>query len=267
MAGSETRRVAVNSIDEPTHQLRESIDIERLGELADCMAAEGLHQPIGLRGPLDGGRYEIVWGHRRYLAARLLEWDEIEAKVFAADFDPLMAAVSENLQREQMTPLEEARAVARFVEKGCPDAEIARRFRRSNAWVAGRRAILELPADLQAAIQQGAIPLNVARVLGDVDHERYRGELIAEAVRTGATAATADVWRAHYLADRDRIVRNNETVEEIAAARERWIIKIPCEACHAEFEYPATTTLRVCHRCAKDLRAAIDAAAAETAQK
>ena len=58
--------VPMSQITEPPHQLRKTIDIERLGELADSMAAEGLHQPIGLRRIEENDTYEIVWGHRRY---------------------------------------------------------------------------------------------------------------------------------------------------------------------------------------------------------
>jgi ParB family chromosome partitioning protein len=245
--------IPLAAILEPSHRLRETIDAEKLGELADSIAAEGLHQPVGVRGPLTAGVYEIIYGHRRYLACKLLNRATIAAKVYPADFDPLLAAVSENLQREQMTPLEEARAVARFVERGEPDAAIARKFRRSPGWVRSRRELLEMPTDLQEAVQSGQLALGVAAALADIDHPNYRASLIAEAHRTGATTATAELWRQHYLVDRDRIVNNNLVVEEIAARREAWRIVIPCDLCDADKEYQDTRSIRVCIDCARQL--------------
>jgi ParB/RepB/Spo0J family partition protein len=245
--------VLLTQIREPSHRLRERIDPQKLGELADSIAAEGLHQPVGIRGPLAAGEYEIIYGHRRFLACELLHREWIEAKVYPPDFDPLLAAISENLQREQMTPLEEARAVARFVERGEPDAAIARLFRRSTTWVRARRDLLAMPPDLQDAVQAGTLALSVAAALADIDHDTYRLALIKEADRTGATAATAELWRQHYLVDRDRIIGNQLVIEDIQARREAWKIMIPCDLCDTDREYSETTSVRVCLACRRAL--------------
>jgi ParB/RepB/Spo0J family partition protein len=252
---SDFARIRLNLIREPSHRLREKIAPEALGSLADSMAAEGLHQPVGVRGPLIDGTYEIIYGHRRLLAAQLLAWPDIPAMVHPADFDPLLAAVSENLQRADLTPVEEARAIARFVEAGEPDAAIARLFRRSAAWVGARRALLTMPDDLQAAVHAGTLKLGVAAALVDIDHEPYRKSLIAEAARTGATTATAEVWRQHYLTDRERIIGNQLMVEEIMSRREAWKIVVPCDLCDTEQEYQDTRSLRVCVACRNELAA------------
>lgn len=249
-------------IREPSHRLRESIDTERLGALADSLAAEGLHQPIGVRRLADGDGFEIVWGHRRFLAAQLLHWPAIEAKVHDADFDPLLAAVTENNNREDLTPMDDARALARFVERGEPLAAIARLMRRSPVWVSTRLELLSLPADLQDAIHDRELPLAVARALADVDHAPYRTKLIAEAKRAGATARTVEVWAAHYRAERELIVANGLMVEEIASRRDAWKIMIACELCHEDKEYPATRTLRACLECMAELGRMIDERAA-----
>jgi ParB family chromosome partitioning protein len=254
-ANDEYQRVEVALIRGPAHQLRETIDPGPLGELADSMAAEGLHQPLGVRGPDATGGYEVVWGHRRLLAARLLRWDGISARVFPCDYDPLLAAISENLQRADLTPLDEARAVARFVERGQPLVAIARLFRRSEAWIAGRLALLELPEDLQAALSARAVSIAVASALAAIDHAPYRVELLAEAIRTGANASTVDVWRAHYASDRARIISNQLAVAEIAARRDAWRIIVKCDLCDRDSEYQDTQSLRVCTGCGQELAA------------
>lgn len=249
MPTTETRMLPLTLINEPSHRLRESIDAERLGALADSMAAEGLHQPIGARGPLEDGRFEIVWGHRRFLAAELLRWREIEAKLFPSDYDPLLAAVTENNQREDLTPMDEARALHRFVERGEPTSAIARLWRRSSSWVSERLELLALPHELQDAIHDRTLPLGVARVLATVDHADYRRSLIDEARRTGATVRTVEVWAAHYLADRERIVANHMMVAEIAERREAWKLVIACELCGEDVDYSSTRSLRACTTC------------------
>lgn len=217
------------------------------------MAAEGLHQPVGVRGPFQDGSYEIVYGHRRLLAAQLLTWPVIPAMIHPPDFDPLLAAVSENLQRADMTPVEEAHAIARFVERGEPDAAIARLFRRSAAWVNARRALLTMPPDLQDAVHTNQLKLGVAVALADVDHQDYRKSLIAEAIRTGATAQTAELWRQHFLTDRERIVSNHLMVEEIMTRREAWKIVVPCDLCDTDHDYQDTRSIRVCVPCRNQL--------------
>lgn len=249
MPETDYHRVSLAHIREPSHRLRESIEPGPLGELADSMAAEGLHQPIGVRGPLEDGSFEIIFGHRRYLAAQLLHWREIPCRVYAPDYDPLLAAVSENLQRADLTPMDEARVVARFHERGEPLVAIARLFRRSDAWVRSRLDLLTLPPDLQAAVHDGRIKLGVASALRDVDHEPYRRSLIEEAQRTGATAQTAEVWRQHYLADRERITANSLMVAEILERREAWKIVVPCDLCRTDHDYTRTRGLRVCEPC------------------
>lgn len=263
MPTDDYRRVPLALIREPSHRLRESIAPGPLGELADSIAAEGLHQPIGLRGPLNDGSFEIIFGHRRFLAVELLRWPEIPAKIFPPEFDPVLAAVSENLQRAELTPLEEARAIARFIERGEPDAAVARLFRRSAGWVAARRGLLEMPEDLQRAVHEGRIKLGVATALRDVDHSPYRGQLIEEAQRTGATIQTAEVWRQHYLADKARIVTNTLTVDEIAQGRESWKLLVGCDLCRTDHEYQSTRALRVCTNCFAELAHAVKEAEAE----
>lgn len=254
-ASNEYQSVGLGLILEPSHKLRDTIDPERLGELADSIAAEGLHQPIGLRGPNPDGLYEIIWGHRRYLATKLLQHDTISARLFPWATDPLLASISENMQRVDLDPIEEAKAVRKLLDQGRAICEIARMFRRSQAWVSMRLELLGFWPDILDAIQRHGLKLSVAQAIQDVDHQEYRAELLREALRTGASAATAAVWRQHYLADRERIVSNHLVIEEIKSRREAWVIYVPCEACGVDTDYRETESWRFCIRCGGELRA------------
>lgn len=239
----------LSTLREPAHRLRENISSEELGTLADDIAANGLHQPIGARGPFADGSYEIVWGHRRYLAHQLIRRDDIEARVFPADYDPLDAAAAENLNRVQLAPMDEARLVDRYATRGEPDSAIARVLRRSLSWVTQRKEMLTWPAEIQHGVNDGELTIAAGRSLAAIDHDEYRRALIDEAKRTGANARTIEVWRAHYAADRERIIGNRLAVEEIAASREAWRLMIHCELCGDLHEYQNTRAVRACEPC------------------
>ncbi len=245
--------VPLELIDEPAHQLRERIDPASLTELADSMAGEGLHQPIGVRLVAGLDRYEIVWGHRRYLAARLLQWPKIAARIFPVGFDPLLAAVSENLQRTDLTPLEEAHALERFVQRGQPLELTARLFRRSESWCKARLAILGYPPDIQTAIEGKLLSLAVAAILAEIDHKEYRESLIRDAARTGCTVSTAEVWRAHYFSDRDRLIQNQIVLEQMIERRAVYRVYTKCDWCEEETPYDETGSVRLCTPCLKQL--------------
>src|SRR2546425_219351 len=252
----ELRTVPLAEISEPSEQHRERIDPDRLGALADSMAAEGLHQPIGLVRRLGFDPYEIVYGHRRYLAARLLSWSEIAAHVYPPGTDVLLVRASENLNREQLNPVEEAHVVRLYLDRGCSRTETARRLRRSVSWVDQRAALLELQPDVLDAIREHGLSLSVARQLADVDHEAYRRRLLYDAVAHGATEAVAAVWRAHYLSPREPIVGNDAAVEAVIAERGKYKLLYPCDWCGEAGEYADTRTVRLCLPCDEQLQAA-----------
>jgi hypothetical protein len=172
------------------------------------------------------------------------------------EFDPLLAAVTENLNREDLNPIEEALAVRAFIERGHSRSEIARLFRRSYSWVEQRVALLELPDDLQQAIREHGLSVSVAMPLRDIDHEPYRKQLVYEAVTHGATAAVTATWRQHYLADRERVIRNQVTIDEFIRERSHYVLKYPCDWCDDEKPYAETRTVRLCLSCGEQLDAA-----------
>lgn len=243
----------LDAIDEPSAPLREDIDPGALGDLADDMAVNGLLQPIGIRGPSPEGRHETIWGHRRLLAARALNWTTIPARICPWDTPVALARLAENMIRADLNPREEARAVAALRESGKPWAEIARILRRSISWVEARASLLSWPEDLQEAVARGTLPFSSARLLAEVDHEQYRADLINEAQRTGASSATISVWLAHYAADRERIIQNRETVQEILERRESFRVLFTCECCEQEDDTRNSVLLRVCTRCKRTL--------------
>lgn len=241
----------------PQVAARLSIDGEQLGQLADDIAANGLLQPIGVAGPDDGGEYEIGFGHRRYLAHKLLNRSTIDARVWPAGTPLEDIRSSENYQRAQLSPIEEALDVARRLARGEPRSGIARVLRRSLAWVNGRAALLDLPDELQQLVHEGALSIGVAVELAAIDHEPYRRQLALEAQEHGASVTTARVWRAHYDRDKARIIGNALTVEEVRAARQEFVPYFRCPSCDREVPYTETSAFRFCAPCGAEIDAAI----------
>lgn len=260
MENPPVQKVAVDALDDPINASRDSIDPEKLGELADDMAANGLLQPIGVRRLHGCDRFEVIWGHRRTAAARLLQWLMIDAKVYGADVDPVRARLAENLAREQLTPTEEARACAELAERGWPEANIARAMRRGVPWVRTRLALHAAPEDVRKAVGAGLVSISAGAMLADIRHDGYRATLLEEAARTGATARTISVWLAHYNEDRERIEANHETVEQMLTRREEYIVRLLCDACRTQVDSRDTALLRVCSGCLREMRDAQRAA-------
>ena len=139
---------------------------EALDELASSIAARGVIQPIIVR-PLGGGRYQLVAGERRWRAAQRARLHEIPAVVRDLDQREVMAlALIENLQREDLNPLEEARAYQKLADdEGMTQAEIAKLVDKSRSHVANFQRLLALPDDVLALMADGTLSMGHARAL------------------------------------------------------------------------------------------------------
>ena len=162
---------APNEIDldllEPNHdQPRTTMDESKLDELAQSIEASGVIQPIVVR-RLTSGRYEIVAGERRWRAAQragLLKVPVVIRDV--PDEKRLELALVENIQRENLNPLEEARAYKRLADEfRLTQEEIARRVGKDRATVANYQRLLTLPTEVQAAVASGTLSMGHARAL------------------------------------------------------------------------------------------------------
>jgi ParB/RepB/Spo0J family partition protein len=245
-AHDDLRRLPLDHVREPDSPSRLAMDDERLAELASSMARLGLLEPIGVQ-PIDGtDDYRILYGHRRYLAARSLGWYDIPALVLSAHLSEQEARQAENNQRVELTPVEEARELKRYHDAGEPLVSIAHRVNRSPTWVAQRLRLLNYQDDILDAIHEHHLTLSVADLLTQITDDRYRRLMIDEALRNGATANTASAWVQHYLTEAPRLAANMATVEEIASRRNEYVIMTPCEYCRTPTPLENTRVWRLC---------------------
>lgn len=147
-------------------QPRTHFDEAALSELADSIRSRGVIQPVIVR-PRGDGRYQLVAGERRWRAAQKAQLHEIPAIVRTLDDREVMAlALIENLQREDLNPVEEARAYRRLAEEeGMTQAEIAGMVDKSRSHVANLQRLLDLPDDVLGLVAAGALSMGHARAL------------------------------------------------------------------------------------------------------
>lgn len=162
----------IHSIDPNREQPRRSFDEDALKELAQSIKAVGVLQPI-IVAP-SGDRYTIIAGERRYRASRLAELEEIPAIV--RDWDEqtrLEAALIENLQRDDLNPIEEAMGVRRLMdEAGLTQEKVAERLGKSRPAVANLLRLLTLPDMVRQLLIEGKLTAGHARALVTIDRKR-----------------------------------------------------------------------------------------------
>lgn len=158
--------LTVASIEPHPTQPRRHFDEAALAELADSISQRGVIQPVIVR-PLGAGRYQLVAGERRWRAAQRAQLHEIPALVRdLSERDVMALALIENLQREDLNPIEEARAYQRLTdEEGLTQSEVARMVDKSRSHVANLQRLLALPEAVISLVEEGRLSMGHARAL------------------------------------------------------------------------------------------------------
>ena len=164
--GSETVTIPINDIEPNRDQPRREFDEESLRELADSIAAHGILQPLLLR-PFPDGGYQIVAGERRWRAARMAGLHEIPAVIREMTEQEVMElALIENLQREDLSPLEEAMGYQALMEQyGFTQEDVAHSVGKSRPVIANALRLLNLPEEVRDMLSEGLITAGHARTL------------------------------------------------------------------------------------------------------
>lgn len=148
------------------YQPRKTFDEENLHDLAESIRKNGVFQPIIVRKSSVMG-YEIIAGERRFRASKMSNQDKIPAIVRAIDDEQMMEiAVLENLQREDLSPLEEAQAYSTLMENlKITQSELSERLGKSRPYIANYLRLLDLPTEVKSMLQNGQLSMGQARTL------------------------------------------------------------------------------------------------------
>lgn len=179
------RELPVGSIRPNPFQPRREFDPAALDELASSIEASGLLQPVVVRSAKSG--YELIAGERRWRAVQKLGWQKVPAVVKEVDDRSLLTlALIENLQRDDLSPVDEARGYQRLMEEfKLAQGEVARLVGRNRSTVANSLRLLQLPADVQARLQDKSLSEGHARALLGLADPREISRIAAEVVERG----------------------------------------------------------------------------------
>lgn len=247
-------KIELSKIQLPELDLRATVDEDKIDELASSLDAEGLLQPIGVK-PIADGNYEVVFGARRTRAARLLNWETIEANVLDnADAGRNHAQkLIENVQRENLTPIEEGYALVDMIGDDELDLrKLQRRTGKSKAWLQTRLELVALPDDVQSLVQDGKLSIGAARHLGKIAHPETRTLYLSYALDNGCTEDTAKQWLALSDATTGGMLSGEQTLEalqEIAEREPHMLPNVNCFICLAVYPVTKVNTLVTCGPC------------------
>jgi ParB family chromosome partitioning protein len=201
--GEEVRLIPLEAIEPNPYQPRQVWDREGIQELADSIRQKGLLQPLLVRRV--GGTYQIIAGERRFRAAQLAGLSTVPVTVrHAADGESLELALIENLQRENLNPLEEAKAYKRLLEDfGLTQDEVAERVGKSRSAVANSVRLLQLPEEVREQLWNGKLSAGHARSLLALDTPEEQSK-----------AARVIVERRMSVRDAERLARKDVAPEQ-----------------------------------------------------
>lgn len=248
----------IEKVDPPVDAARDVIDPEKIRELAESIRAQGLYQPILVR-PVNG-RYEVVFGHRRWLAHRLIGAVKIKAiSREMSDDEVEIARTVENDQREDLNPIERAKTYKRLHDKfGMTREQIAQKVSRSRETVIRFIQLLSIPDEFQKEVARGRLGIAVALCLNDIEDESFKMYYFKSAVDNGITLEVAKMWVAEYAKTR------SGKVEEYAGGGPGGVpVQDPlpifqtCVCCVGPVEVNKVRYVPVCPDCEREIRGAL----------
>jgi ParB family chromosome partitioning protein len=224
VAGAHFSELPLESIVPNPRQPRSVFDEDAMAELTASVREVGLLQPIVVR-PLDGDRYELVMGERRWRASQEAGLETIPAIVRDTADDALLRdALLENLHRAQLNPLEEAAAYQQMLDDfGCTHDELAQRIGRSRPQISNTLRLLNLSAPVQRRVAAGVLSAGHARTLLGVDDPARQDTLAARVVAEGISVRTLEelVAVGEQPEQPTRTVRKQPTAPGLADIAER----------------------------------------------
>lgn len=203
------KQVDVYLIDTNLEQPRKAFDEEKLKELAGSIERHGMVQPIIVR--QNGERFTIIAGERRYRAARMAGMSSVPVVVREMQDDEVMeVALIENIQREDLNPIEEAAAI-RFLmrEHDLTQEEVAQRLSKSRPAIANSLRLLNLPSAVQDMLREGKMQSGHARALAAIKDEMQLTALAKEIAELGLSVRDAE--------NRVRLLNEADTAQPAAA--------------------------------------------------
>lgn len=201
------KTLRVSEIEPNRSQPRKNFSDEAISALADSIQEHGILQPILVR-PLSTGGYQIVAGERRWRAARMLGLDEVPVNIKElSDMETMQIAIIENLQRENLNPVEEAAGYNELIENyGMTQDKVAKMVGRSRSAVANAVRLLTLPERVLKMLEKGDLSAGHGRaLLGFEDDEELLTAMAVKASDGGLTVRQVEKAAQKYAASEEEV--------------------------------------------------------------
>ncbi len=255
MALEKMQLVKLDMIDRPVKISRETIDPEKIRELAESIRESTLLQPVLLR-PVNG-RFEMVAGDRRYLAHKLLGLKEIKAIVRELDDrETVVVRGIENLQRVDLTPSEEGQVYMGLKEEGGLSLrDISRKTGKSTNTVSRYLNFAKCSEEVRKAVDRKAISLNTLETLQEIDDPVAFDYHFKMAASNGITAEVARLWVDDYQKTKlGTYYAEDGGAPPVNIETEQKPIFITCEVCLGPCEIKVVRNLTVCPTCREKVK-------------
>lgn len=193
-ARDEIKKIPIGDIVPNRFQPRTVFDDEKIEELARTIHTHGVIQPIVLR-EFEDGKYEIIAGERRWRAMKSLGWEEVPAIINnLSDAETASVALIENLQREELSPIEEAIAYGKLLEiHSLTQEALAQRLGKGQSTVANKLRLLKLPQEVQDALLNKTISERHARSLIPLKDSEKQVQLLAEIIEKSLNVKQTEI--------------------------------------------------------------------------
>lgn len=250
--------VEMGRIDEPKGVIRMEIEEGPILELADSIKALGQLQPILLR-PV-GDRYEIVYGHRRFLARQRLGKSRIWVTIKELnDVEVALMRATENIARLDISPVEEAAVYADLYENHKLNLDqISKRMGKTVGIIKRRMDLLKMPVALQEAVHKKQISYGVAESLWRLKDEKAISYYLPFAIEHGATVEVVRVWIKDHEDSTRRQSSDGGGAGGLLSPFEDKPIYVACDMCRGSMQLGTETAIRCCPVCTKTIKQAFE---------
>ena len=212
--GNAIKYVKIDNIKPNAMQPRVKFDEESISGLADSIEKHGVLQPVMLRKAKRG--YELVAGERRWRAAKKSGLKEIPSIIREiSDEENALFAIIENMQREDLNPMEEAVAYKKVIDAyGMTQEQVAKNVGKSRSYITNTLRLLALPSVIRVMIEEGDLTLGHANAIGAIKDEKKKIEIAKQIYREGLSVREAEALASFVAGKTEKVVRKKKKIQK-----------------------------------------------------
>ena len=218
-AAEKVENISIDKIKPNRHQPRTIFNEETLQELAESIKENGLIEPIVVVRSVAPGEYELIAGERRLRASKLAGFTEIRAIIQegASDKDKLDLALIENIQREDLNPIEEALAYKKYSEEyKYTQEQISKIVKKNRSVISNSLRLLNLPGNIQTMIIDGKLSSGHGRMLASITDENKLQEMANQILNEGLTVRDVEIKVSEVKGKKEKVVKVKQQDAEIS---------------------------------------------------